>query len=94
MACAWAGFFGYGVAMVLSYVVGQQKYPIRYELKRIGSYVLLAAVLYVPAMYLPIENLFLRLAFRTLLLGVFVAYLVKKDFPLSEIPVINRFIKK
>lgn len=93
MACAWAGFFGYGVAMVLSYVVGQRKYPIRYELKRIGSYVLLAAVLYVAGLYIPIDNLCLRLAFRTLLLGLFIAYLVKKDFPLAEIPFINRFIK-
>lgn len=94
MACAWAGFTGYGVAMIISYVVGQRKYPIDYDLKRIGRYVLLAALLYIPAMYLPIENMFLRLTLRTVLLGLFVAYIIKKDFPLSQIPVINRFIRK
>lgn len=93
MACAWAGFAGYGVAMVLSYVVGQKKYPIQYDLKAIGAYVLLAAVLYVAAVWVPVDNLFLRLAYRTLLLLIFLAYVVKRDLPLRQIPVINRLIK-
>jgi len=42
----------------------------------------------------PISDLVLRLAFRTVLLLLFVAYIVKKDLPLSQLPVINRFIKK
>ena len=94
MACAWAGFSGYGVAMLLSYFVGQKKYPIRYDLKAIGSYVLLAAVLYVAAEYVPLDNVWLRLAFRTVLLLLFVAYIVKKDLPLSRIPVLNRLAGK
>lgn len=93
MACAWAGFTGYGVAMLLSYFVGQKKYPIRYDLKAIGGYVLLAAVLYVAAEYVPIDNIWLRLAYRTVLLLVFVAYVVKKDLPLRHIPVVNRFFR-
>ena len=35
----------------------------------------------------------LRLAWRTLLLLVFVAYIVRKDLPLKSIPIVNRFIK-
>ena len=46
VACAWAGFTGYAVAMLLSYFVGQKKYPINYDLKSIGGYVLLALVIY------------------------------------------------
>lgn len=94
MACAWAGFCGYGVAMLLSYFVGQKKYPIKYDLKAIGSYVLLAVVLCVAAEYIPIENIFLRMSFRTVLLLMFIAYIVKHDMPLRQIPIINRFIKK
>lgn len=94
MACAWAGFTGYAVAMLLSYFVGQRKFSIRYDLKDIGLYVLLAAVLYVIGEQVTISDVVLRLAFRTLLLLVFVAYIVKKDLPLSQIPLINRFIKK
>ena len=92
-ACAWAGFAGYGTAMLLSYFMGQKKFPIKYPLRSIAGYVLLAAILYIVGVYTPINNLILRLVFRTLLLLIFVAYLVRKDLPLKSIPIINRFIK-
>jgi len=92
-ACAWAGFAGYGTSMLLSYFVGQKKFPIAYPLKSIAAYVVLAAVLYVAGLYLPIDNLVLRLAWRTLLLLVFVGFIVKNDLPLKQIPIVNRFIK-
>jgi hypothetical protein len=44
IACAWGGFAGYGISMVLSYLVEQKYYPIRYPMKEIGLYTLLAAV--------------------------------------------------
>ena len=95
MACAWAGFAGYAVAMLLSYFVGQKKYPIHYDLKAIGKYVALALCI---VWYIGIpsfsEHFFLLLSVRTVLLMLFVAYIIKVDFPLHQIPVINRFIKK
>lgn len=94
MACAWAGFCGYGVAMLLSYFVGQKKYPIQYDLKSIGAYVLLAAALYVAAEYVPIDNVCLRMVYRTVLLLVFVAYIVKCDLPLGNIPIVGRLFRK
>lgn len=93
IACAWAGFTGYGVAMLLSYFVGQKKYPIQYDLKAIGMYVLLAVVLYVAAEYVPIDNIYLRMAYRTVLLLLFIAYVVKRDLPLNQIPILNRIIR-
>lgn len=94
MASAWASVAGYAVITLLSYWMGQKKYPIRYDLKRLGTYVVLAAALYVAGEMVPIANTFLRLGFRTLLLLLFAAYVVKRDLPLSQIPVLNRFIKK
>lgn len=94
MACAWAGFAGYGVAMLLSYFVGQRKYPIAYDLKAIGRYVLLAAALYAASVLLPIDNLWLRLAYRTALLAVFIGVVLKYDLPLSRIPLLNRLVSK
>lgn len=91
VACAWAGFTGYAVAMLLSYFVGQKKYPINYDLKSIGGYVLLALVIYAVGEWMPLENTVLRLLFRTVLLAVFIAYIIKHDLPLKQIPVINRF---
>ncbi len=94
LASAWASVAGYAVILLLSYWIGQKEYPIHYDLKSLGLYVLLAAVLYIIGEQVPIPNIVLRLAFRTVLLLLFIAYIIKKDLPLSQIPVINRFIKK
>lgn len=93
MACAWAGFAGYGVAMLLSYTVGQRKYPIRYGLRSIGGYVLLAAALWAAGCLPAVGNVALRMAYRTMLLLLFVAYIVRKDLPLAHIPFVNRFAR-
>ena len=79
MGCAWAGFAGYGTAMLLSYFIGQKKYPIPYDLKAIFGYVLLAAALCGVAYAVEIDNLWLRLAFRSLLLLLFLGWVVRKE---------------
>lgn len=94
IACAWAGFAGYGSAMLFSYLVGQRQYPINYPLKSIFGYILLAAALFAAGELLPIHSVWLRLLYRTALLMIFVIYIIKRDLPLKELPVINRFIKK
>ena len=33
MACAWGGFAGYGVAMLLSFFIGQKRAPVAYDLR-------------------------------------------------------------
>ena len=93
MACAWAGFAGYAVAMLLSYFVGQKKYPIDYDLKSIGKYVALAGVLYVISEYLPLDNVWILLAIRTCLMLLFVAYIVKNDFLLRSMPIIGKYFR-
>lgn len=93
MACAWASFICNLLMMLLSYFIGQKKFPIRYDLKTIFVYAALAAVLYAAAMLPSIEKEWLRLAYRTVLLIVFVVFTVKRDLPLREIPILNRYIK-
>lgn len=51
-ACAWGGFAGYGVAMLLSFFLGQKKYPISYDLKSIGKYFGVAAVFFAALMWM------------------------------------------
>ena len=86
MACAWAGFAGYATAMTLSYFVGQKYYPIKYDLGEIGKYVVLALICfalmklgrdYISGLWVVVPN--------TLLILLFLAYIVKKDFPLTPI---------
>lgn len=94
MACAWGGFAGYGTSMVLSYIVGQKRYPIAYDTKSITLYFLLAAILYTLSQTVAPHSTLLRLLFNTLLLCIYLAYLIKKDLPLKQIPFIGRFFKK
>ena len=95
IACAWGGFAGYATAMLLSYFVGQKYYPIDYPIKEMFLYTLLAVVLFVGITF---SNKYLgfwpALLVNTVLVCVFLAYIVKKDLPLAEIPVIGKYFKK
>ena len=80
--------------MLASFFIGQRVYPIKYELGNALRYTLLTAVLYAVGTLVPIESLALRLAFRTVLLALFLIYLFRHDLPLREIPVLNRFVSR
>lgn len=95
MACAWAGVAGYGICMLLSYFIGQQKYPIHYDLKKIGCYTLLTVILYFISSLTPEDwDISIRLIINTLLMGIFIAYTVKHDFPLSQLPIVGKYFRK
>ena len=94
MACAWGGFAGYGVAMLVSYFVGQKYYPLDYPLKEILLYVLLAGAFFALMQATAEWPMLYSLALNTLLILVFVAYIVKRDLPLSSLPVIGKKFKK
>ena len=87
VASAWASVAGYGVITLLSYIIGQKKYPVSYPLKDMAGF------LFVLSQEVIISNVGLRLVFRTLLLLMFIAYILKKDLPLKTIPFVNRFVK-
>lgn len=95
MACAWAGVAGYGTAMLLSYFVGQKKYPINYPLKSITVYICIAVLFTAIMLYTP-QSLpkALRLGINTLLIILFVAHIIHYDFPISSLPVIGRHFRK
>jgi O-antigen/teichoic acid export membrane protein len=93
MACAWGGFAGYGVAMLASYFVGQKYYPLKYPIKEIVLYVVLAYALF-RLMDLSVDwPMMGRLAFNTLLILIFVAVIVKYDLPLGKLPVIGKYFR-
>lgn len=95
MACAWAGFAAYATSMLLSYFIGQRYYPIAYPIRQMSAYVLLTLALYMAMQYAgSVLPLWASLIVNTLLIAVFVAYLVKKDFPLSSLPIIGKKFKK
>lgn len=78
-ACAWGGFAGYGTAMLLSYFIGQRKYPIGYDIRTIFLFFGLAAAMFTVDLFC-LKNLpvWLRLAIDTLQLLLY-TYLVWKE---------------
>ena len=79
MACAWGGFTGYGISMVLCYIVGRKYYPINYPMKDIAIYTALTLIIYVAFEALHLSNPWLNIAYRTALLLVFGAVLFKRE---------------
>ena len=94
-ACAWGGVAGYGTAMVLSYIIGQRKNPINYPMKDIALYIVLTIVLYAAMEYVTtVAPVWAQLIVNTLLIVLFLAYIIKKDLPLSGLPVIGKYFKR
>ena len=94
MACAWGGFAGYGVAMLVSYFVGQKYYPLNYPLKEIALYVVLAFVLFGLMRFTNDWPMIASLAFNTLLVVAFMAVIIWRDLPLASLPVVGRYFRK
>ena len=81
MACAWGGVAGYGTSMLLSYVVGQCKYPIRYDLKSMFSYLLVTVAFYYAMRYVTDAGIheILVLAANSVLILAYLAMVVMKE---------------
>lgn len=93
VASAWAILISNFMIMTISYFLGQKYYPINYQLKTIAFYTVLTAVFYIVGTCIDFENIYIKLTFRSLLLLIFLAIIVKKDVPLSQIPIISKYIK-
>ena len=71
IACAWASFTGYFAAMLLSYIIGQKRNAINYDLKCIIWYTLLFGVLYGASFMIPDSNTIVKMLCNTGLLSLF-----------------------
>lgn len=94
MACAWASFASNLLMMILSYVIGQKKFPIQYDIRSALFYGVLAVLFYFAGILPDIESEVLRLSYRTVLLIIFVSIVIWKDLPLSELPYIGKKFRK
>ena len=78
----------YFVIMLLSYFIGQKKAPIPYDLKVIGGYTALTigllAVYYAIRLYY-VQNMWILMAIGTILIGIYLFVLTRKDFPLTAL---------
>ena len=87
----------YFVIMVLSYVIGQKKAPIPYDMKSIGGYTLLTfgllAVYYYIRHYFEL-NMWALMAIGTFFIAVYIIKMTRSDFPLSGLPVVGKYFKR
>ena len=82
MACAWGGVAGYGTAMVLSYIMGQKKNPIKYPMMSIAVYVAIAALFTAVIMWSNSHLPALAALFvNTGVVVMFVGHIVYHDLP-------------
>jgi len=94
MACAWAGFAAYATSMLLSYFIGQRYYKIDYPLGDMAVYTVVTAVFFVAMTLTRSLPLWGQLAANTLFILLFAILVIKRDFPLSSLPVIGKKFKK
>ena len=73
MACAWGGLVGYGICVLMSYFIGQKKNPVPYPVGTILGYMALALLLYAATVWVHPDALWVRLAWNTLMLLVYIA---------------------
>ncbi len=92
---AWATFICYFVMMIVSFIWGQKVYPVPYEWRKLGGYILIAAVFcafhqwvmdHFPNIYISV------LSGLVLFLVFFIFTLLKDKKEFAKLPVIGKFI--
>lgn len=91
-----AGFASFGAfftMMMISYLLGCKYMPLPYDLRKMGLYLLLTLALLAINHWAVTPYVWLNYGIKTILLCIFVAYLVKTDLPLSSLPFIGKYFK-
>lgn len=81
IACAWATFASYCFMMIVSYLLGQKYYPIKYNLKSIFVFASLGLLLYfISTLYQDLENVIIRLIINNALFAFYLLVFYKLEF--------------
>ena len=77
---AWATFICYGVMMILSYLIGQKYFPIKYNIGKFAGYLGLSVALYALSTVIKPGILLLSIGFHTILIMIFlgVVFMIEK----------------
>lgn len=78
MAAAWATLMAYGVMMIISYFIGKKYYPVPYNLKKSGGYLLVSILIAFLSFNYFRENYFISVALLSIF-GIFIFYNEKKE---------------
>lgn len=89
----WIGYMGSAIATlvvyfaqtVASWKLGQIHYPIKYNLRKIGFYLILAILLFLISLLFNFDSIFVKLLLNTILLGLFIFVVFVLENPLKLI---------
>ena len=79
IACAWGGFCGYGVCMLLSFFIGRHYNRVNYPLASIGGYFALAMALFAGMIYIGYDASWKSIILNTVLLLVYVSVMAYNE---------------
>ena len=86
IAAAWGHFVTYAAMVVASYLIGQKFYPIRYDLKKIGFYVITSIALFALSYFvIPFDafgehSFSAKIIINTAILLFYIAIIVRKEY--------------
>jgi O-antigen/teichoic acid export membrane protein len=80
---AWATLIVYFLMMVASHILGQKYYPIKYNLRKVVTFLILAVSLFFIDKVVQIENSILRYGLKTFLVFIFIGIVVFIENPIS-----------
>ena len=75
MASAYGFFFSSLIITIISYYYGQKYFPVKYDLKKIGSYFFVAMFLYIIEIKINFNSEIFNYIFRTLLFSIFLLFI-------------------
>lgn len=81
---AWATFICYASMMVLSYIIGQKFFPVRYNLAKFSGYLGAAVILYFISTLINPEPPLIRFMFHTLLLVIYLGIVLSVERPVLK----------
>ncbi|MDR5591404.1 oligosaccharide flippase family protein [Christiangramia sp. SM2212] len=70
IAAAWATLVAYGSMMLVSYFLGKKYYPVPYDIKRIGGYLMLSVIISALSFYVFPGNYFVGIPLLLLFIGI------------------------
>ena len=85
IASAWANFACYFSMMVLSYVLMQKFYPVKYDLKKIALYVIVGLGVFAAHKFIMLSTPFFNYLFSTLMMGAYLVFCIMNEKDLRKI---------
>lgn len=81
IASAWASVVGYGLITLLSYAIGQKKYPIQYPLRQMAVYTIVTTGIYLIIHYTHALNIWLSMGVGSVLMLLALLYIIQTELP-------------